>query len=225
MFLLLDNLFYCLENGVLLHQISISKNANGISIRSIELYILAFVVEMLFTMYSYVDAISSTAAIVSSLYFIYIVFNREPFKTQYFAQQEDTFQHWKYIALPCILLACICNFVQENLTLEGGLESSDESRIEQTATVFAFFLECIAILPQILILKRHRTIENLKIEYMICIAVHRGFSLFSWPFRKPNTAYSGSTDWIEIICNLVHTCSSLYFLYTYKLIRQDCKLF
>ena len=47
-------------------------------------------------------------------YFIYTVYNVEPFKTTHFALKEETVSHWKVIVSPLLIISIAVNIFIEN---------------------------------------------------------------------------------------------------------------
>ena len=111
LFRLAGDMSHVLSILVLLLRLRVTKNAVGISIKTQELYLLVFItryLDLFTTFYSMNNTIMKILYILSTAYIVYMVKSTEPFKTTY-EKAHDSFLHWKFAALPCLLLAIITN--------------------------------------------------------------------------------------------------------------------
>ena len=164
-----------------------TKSIVGVSIKSFELYVVVFGLQLLITN-DYVTLFIRSLCVISILYLINLVHNQEPYKSAFLANEShnDYFPHWKYILLPSMILAIFTNLVEENLLLSQE-ESSDGRRIKETLSVFCQYLEASALVPQIALLYRFEEIENFKwyniaslslqnLLYVYCVSSMSGHS-------------------------------------------------
>ena len=49
---------------------------------------------------------------------------------------------------------------------------------------FSLYLESITIIPQLMLLRRSRDIENLTQEYIFFMGLYRGLYIFNWIYRS-----------------------------------------
>ena len=99
---------------VLLLRLRVTKNANGISIKTQELYLLVFVtryLDLFTTYYSLYNSVMKVVYIASTALIIYTVKGTEPFKSTYESAQ-DSFLHWKFAVLPVAVVALVTNIIQ-----------------------------------------------------------------------------------------------------------------
>ena len=139
-----------------------TKSVVGVSIKSFELYVLAFGLQLLITN-DYITAFIELLSIISIFYLINLVYNEDPYKSAFLAHEclNDSFPHWKYIVLPSLILALCTNLVEENFTLSQE-ESSDSKRVTETLRIFSLYIESVALVPQIVLLYRFKEIENFR---------------------------------------------------------------
>lgn len=139
-----------------------TKSVVGVSIKSFELYVVAFGLQLVITD-DCITVFIRLLCVIAILYLINMVYNEEPYKSAFLAieSSNDSFSHWKYIVLPSFILAIATNFVEENFTISQE-ESSDGRRFTETLGVFCLFLEAAAPVPQIVLLYRFKEIENFK---------------------------------------------------------------
>jgi ER lumen protein retaining receptor len=87
----------------------------GISIKTQELYLLVFLtryLDLFTTFYSFYNSIMKILYIFATAYVVYMVYGTEPFKTNY-EKSHDSFLHWYFAVIPCLLLAIV------TIVLEG----------------------------------------------------------------------------------------------------------
>jgi hypothetical protein len=99
---------------VLLLRLRVTKNANGISVKTQELYLIVFVaryLDLFTTFYSVYNSVMKVLYITSTAYIIYMVKGTEPFKTTYESAQ-DSFLHLQFAVAPALVLGFITNFIQ-----------------------------------------------------------------------------------------------------------------
>lgn len=113
-FRLAGDLSHVLSIVVLLLRLRVTKNAIGISIKTQELYLVVFItryLDLFTTYYSFYNTIMKILYISATAYIIYMVKGTEPFKTAY-EKAHDSFLHWKFAVLPCVVLAIVTNLIQ-----------------------------------------------------------------------------------------------------------------
>lgn len=99
---------------LLILRLRVSKNANGISMKTQELYLLVFVtryLDLLTTFYSLYNTLMKIMYISATGYILYMVRMSEPFKTNYDSTQ-DSFLHWKFAVAPVAVLALITSIYE-----------------------------------------------------------------------------------------------------------------
>ena len=113
-FRLAGDMCHVLSILVLLLRLRVSKNAIGVSIKTQELYLVVFItryLDLFTTFYSLYNSGMKILYIASTAYIIYMVRKTEPFKTN-FERAHDSFLHWQFAVIPCVVLALITNLIQ-----------------------------------------------------------------------------------------------------------------
>lgn len=162
---------------VLLLRLRVTKNANGISVKTQELYLIVFAtryLDLFTTFYSLYNSLMKILYISATSYIIYMVRYTEPFKTNY-EKSQDSFLHWKFAVAPCALLAVITY-----LFFGRGLSSFD---LMELFWEFSIYLEALAIVPQLIILQRYREVENLTGHYVFFLGAYRVLYILNWIYR------------------------------------------
>jgi ER lumen protein retaining receptor len=166
---------------------------SGISVKTQELWLLVFVVRYLIVdVYLYfidvdiedlrVDVtnpilkilyIASTASIVVGIK------HTEPFKSVYNAQQ-DSFSHWKWCVFPSALLAYGTVVATDPTPDKAHFLVLYTEEWVGVVFVFSLFLEAVAILPQLEVLRKYRLVENLTGRFVLCLGLYRFLYVIDW---------------------------------------------
>lgn len=158
----------------------------GVSIKTQELRILAFVTGFIanyilwldndvFPRPNFYDNMVSIFSFVSMASIVITIKYTEPFKSLYNLQQ-DSFPHWKYGVVPSALLAtlALCWKGDDATTeLNDTLASLIESKYNtyRWTLIFAMSLEAVTILPQLVILRKYRLVENLTGKFVLFLGL------------------------------------------------------
>jgi len=191
---------------ILLLRLRVVKNAQGISCRTHELFLLVFVTRYLdlFTKYyglynscMKVLYIATTASVINTIRF------REPIASTY-DRTQDSFLHWKFAVLPCVIVAIITHVIQ-------GTRLYDMVDLLWT---FSIYLEAIAILPQLIVLQRYREVENLTGNYIFFMGAYRALYILNWIYRAHHEAYY-QHHFVVYFCGVLQTLLYADFFYYY----------
>lgn len=184
---------------VLALRLQATKSAVGISLKTQELYLIVFLAryaDLFSHFYSYYNSFMKVAFIASTATIIYTVRCRAPWKHKY-DRVQDTFKHWLFAVLPCIVVATLYTFQVSQLSFRGllGLE---------ILWNFSILLEPLAIVSQLFVLQRFREIENLTAHYVFFLGLYRLMYIFNWVWRGTHeSAYHGS--YLAYFCGFVQT--------------------
>lgn len=132
--------------------------------------------------------------ILSSWYTIYLIVIK--FRPMDEEESTDTFRV-EYVLIPCAVLA---SFINYQFTATEILWS------------FSIFLEAVAILPQLHMLRRTGQAEALTRYYIVAFCSYRAFYIPNWIYRYIT---EGVGDPITTTCGVVQTCINFYFVYEY----------
>eukprot|EP01038_Epipyxis_sp_PR26KG_P007856 gene7856-10664_t len=124
----------------------------------------------------------------------------EPFKTNY-EKSHDSFLHFKFAVLPCVIVAVITNYIQ-------GFN------IIELFWTFSIYLEALAIVPQLIILQRYREVENLTGHYVFLLGIYRALYILNWIYRSYHEEFY-KHNWVVYFCGVVQTGLYIDFFYYY----------
>eukprot|EP01138_Halocafeteria_seosinensis_P011502 gb/GECG01011749.1/.p1 GENE.gb/GECG01011749.1/~~gb/GECG01011749.1/.p1 ORF type:complete len:236 (+),score=4.97 gb/GECG01011749.1/:1-708(+) len=197
-----------------------TKNANGISLKTQELYFLVFVTRYLdlfllpWHVHSVYNTIFKLFYLIASGYIVYMLRYVEPYRSTY-SKESDTFYHVQLGILPCFVLALVFNEAKWSLGLLHFLF--------EICWAFSIYLEAIAIFPQLVLLTREGEIENITSHYIATLGAYRAFYLLNWIYRFfTETHYRA---WIPWIAGIVQTGLYADFFYHYvKSLREGAPL-
>jgi len=207
---------HVLSHFLLLRRIYVSRNAQGISLRSQELYLLVFLsryTDLLTTFYGIYNSVMKSLYIVSTAGIVWTIRRKEPICSTYDASQ-DTFRHWKCIVLPCLVLAVLTHVISEERIWELHLLP------QELLWVFSIYLEAVAILPQLDLLRRYRSVENLTANYVFFRGVYRGFYILNWIYRahyEPGYRH----HYVVYACGCMQVLLYVDFFYHWFLSRRE----
>lgn len=192
---------------VLLLRLRVAKNAQGISVRTHELFLLVFVtryLDLFFEFYSVYNSVMKVLYIVSTFMIVYTIRFQEPIKSTY-DKAQDTFLHWKFAVAPCVVVALIIHVAGSGLARFSLLEY---------LWTFSICLESIAILPQLIVLQRYGEVENLTGNYVLFMGAYRALYILNWIYRAHNER-NYQHHWVVYICGVLQTLLYVDFFYYY----------
>ncbi|CAE7897213.1 ERD2B [Symbiodinium sp. KB8] len=185
-----------------------TKNANGISLKTQELYLIVFLTR-------YLDLFTNKTSLYNTLFkifyiaasagLVYLIRFREPFKSMYLFER-DTFLHWKFAVLPCAVLALFINDI--NWT---GFNAWLIFR--EYCWSFSIFLEAIAIFPQLVLLTRDKDVENITSHYIATLGAYRALYILNWIYRAWTEPHYSA--WLPWFCGAVQTLLYADFFWRY----------
>ncbi|EDR26663.1 ER lumen protein retaining receptor [Entamoeba dispar SAW760] len=191
------DLVHLLSIYFLLTKIINHKNCIGISLRSQILFLIVWVtryLDIFYNFYSLYNTILKIVYLTTSAYTIYLISKR--FRATY-DKIHDTLNVW-YLIVPCIVLAFIF---------------TEDYSITEICWTFSIFLEAVAILPQILLLRSTGEVENLNSQYIFCLGLYRALYIINWIYRyATEPSYWSPLTWI---CGSIQTLLYVEYFYYY----------
>jgi ER lumen protein retaining receptor len=190
---------------VLLLRLRVVKNAQGISVRTHELFLLVFVtryLDLFTTYYSLYNSCMKILYIFTTASIIYMIRYQEPIKSTY-DKAQDTFLHWKFAVLPCVIIALITH-----------LFGKHRFNMMELLWIFSIYLESIAILPQLIVLQRYREVENLTGNYIFFMGSYRALYIANWIYRAYHEPFY-QHHFVVYFCGVLQTLLYADFFYYY----------
>lgn len=203
----LADILHLLSFLVLIYHIRKNKNCRGISCKTQEVYLIVFVARYLDLFWSFVSFYNTMMKIFfvfGTAYIIYIMRFKSPYKSTYIPEQ-DNFEYWLYLIPPCFVLGLIFN---------------DGFELGEILWSFSIFLEAVAYIPQLQILRKMGEVEIMTSHYVFCLGGYRFMYILHWIYRISNGL---SISWISMVCGLMQTVLYADFLYYYVKARIERK--
>ena len=166
-FRFLGDMMHLASLAFLMWRVYDKKNCAGVSVKTQELYLLVFVARYL-DLFLYWISLYNTgmkiAFIASTATLIYLMRFKRPYNTTYDPKSDD-FPAWQFLVAPCLILGLIFNF---------------EFTPVEILWSFSIFLEAVAFIPQLAMLRKVREVENLTSNYVFCLGAYRLLYVFNW---------------------------------------------
>lgn len=175
--------------------------AAGISLRSLELYLLVFVCRYLDLFTSYYGFYNTTLKVyfvATTAWAIWLMrrsSSSSSMETMAYDPEQDAVQHWRYVAAPVAILA---------LLTSGSPLQGDDSYPMKLLWTFSIQLEAVAMLPQLILVWRHRRVERLAGFYILGMGLYRMFYILNWIYRAHTEPYYRH-HYIVYICGVVQS--------------------
>ncbi len=163
---------------LLLRRLYVARNAQGISLGTQYVYLLVCLTrytDLFTTFYSIYNSVMKIVFIAIEICLIIKIkrSDRDP--------ELDNFPAVKYLVLPCLLLTLVQSWL-------FGLSLSFnpyilQMQVQEFLWKFSIYLEAVAILPQLSLLKKYRIVENLTGNYVFLLGIYRFLYIINWIFR------------------------------------------
>ena len=209
-FRLAGDLSHVISIFILLLRLVAKRQANGISLKTQELFLVVFVcryLDLFTTYYSLYNSVMKILYIVSTGYIVYMIRYKDTFRTSY-DHSHDSFLHIKFGVVPMACLAVLTMLVRQSFDV-----------IELLWT-FSIYLEAIAIVPQLIVLQRFREVENLDGHYIFFLGAYRGLYILNWIYRSYYEQYYHH-NWIVYIAGGIQTMLYADFFYYYIISKKS----
>lgn len=201
-FRLAGDMSHVLSIFILMLRLTISKQANGISLKTQEMFLVVFLtryLDLFTTYYSLYNSIMKVLYIASTGFIVYMIRYKEPFKSKY-DHSQDSFLHIKFGIIPCLCVAILTQLVQY---------ATDPVELLWT---FSIYLEAIAIVPQLIVLQRFREVENIDGHYIFLLGAYRALYILNWVWRSYNEPFYHH-NWLVYGAGVLQTLLYADFFY------------
>ena len=187
---------------IIIYKIYKDKSCKGVSAKTFEIYLLVFCTRYLdLFMYfiSFYNTFMKLLFIGASIFILYLMHFKDPFKSTYDRKNEDTFPH-VYLIPFAIIMTLLIN---KSYSLWGLVWS------------FSLWLESVAVFPQISIIAKTNGVFTYTAHYLAALGSYRFFYVLLWIYRYIKY---GRILWVSIFSGILQVL--LYaasFIYTLKM--------
>ena len=184
---------------IIIYKIYKDKSCKGVSAKTFEIYLLVFCTRYLdLFMYfiSFYNTFMKLLFIGASIFILYLMHFKDPFKSTYDRKNEDTFPH-VYLIPFAIIMTLLIN---KSYSLWGLVWS------------FSLWLESVAVFPQISIIAKTNGVFTYTAHYLAALGSYRFFYVLLWIYRYIKY---GRILWVSIFSGILQVLTS--FIYTLKM--------
>ncbi|OMJ70004.1 hypothetical protein SteCoe_3375 [Stentor coeruleus] len=188
---------------ILAFRIRNSKNCVGISCKTQELYMIVFAtryLDLFLYFVSLYNTFMKVAYLIITGYLIYLMRFAKLYRQTYDVK-GDSFQYWKWLLGPCFVLSMIFNV---------------EFTFVEIMWSFSIFLEAVAFVPQLEMMRKMGRVENLTSHYVFTLGGYRLLYIFSWVAKIMDNE---PISWISLSGGVVQTILYADFFYYYILAK------
>ena len=206
-FRIAGDMLHVVSRLVLAHRIRKSKNCVGISCKTQELYMIVFFTRYLDLFVNFVSLYNTFMKIsylVFTGYLIYLMRVSKLYRQTYDVK-GDSFPYWKYLLGPCFVMALVFNH---------------EFSFMEITWSFSIWLEAVAFVPQLDMMRKMKEVENLTSHYVFCLGAYRLFYIFEWTSKFMNNEY---ISWISVTAGIIQIVLYADFFYYYILAKLSNK--
>ncbi|RKP30544.1 ER lumen protein retaining receptor [Metschnikowia bicuspidata] len=195
-FRLLGDISHMVSCGILLYSIENNRSIQGISLKTHYLYLLVFLiryVDLLYRFFSVYNTVMKLFFIGTSVYTVYLMVKKYPPSIR---EDIDTFPV-KLLILP----AALCSLI-----------FTHAYTFREVTWSFSVWLEAVAIIPQMYVLRRTGSAENITVHYIFALGIYRTLYILNWLYRY---FVEGKYDYVAILAGLTQTVVYSDFFYVY----------
>ncbi|XP_044470107.1 ER lumen protein-retaining receptor-like [Mangifera indica] len=150
----------------------------------------------LFTRYvSFYNSVTKLVFLGTSIAIVWYMRYHKVVKQTY-NKDEETSRHY-YLILSCFVLALLIPHKYNTIEVLWS---------------FSIYLEAVAILPQLVLLQRSSSIDNLTGNYVFLLGAYRALYILNWVYRY---FAKNKIRWIPWVSDLIQTALNADFFYYY----------
>jgi len=191
----------------LLFRLNAARSCAGISLKTQELYLAVFLcryIDLFTNFISMYNTLMTVLFIGTTLYIVYMM--RETLKESCSPEPEGS-KLCMGLVPACAILALVLNDHTHLDTYFGCLQSF--------LWAFSIYLEAVAIVPQMTLLKRKKVVENITANYIVALGLYRAMYLVNWAYRWFVDPISSIEFLIKVAAGLVQTGLYVQFFRLY----------
>lgn len=195
-FRLVADLSHMASHLILLYLIHHNKSIEGLSLKTQVLYVVVFVLRYADVFTSFISLYNTFMKfffVASSAYTVYLMTNKYQKSIR---NNIDTFPV-KYLVIPLAILSVIF---------------TRSYSIREVTWSFSIWLESVAIIPQLYMLQRTGSAENITIHYIFALGIYRALYIPNWIYRY---FFDNFFDYISVLAGILQTIVYSDFFYIY----------
>ena len=181
-----------------------SESCNDLSQKTQLFYLIVFLsryADLFFKYISLYNTMFKLIYIILSVYLLYFRFDRTCINESHFDDFTCTL---------VIFTLFICALIVNH-----------KFTVLEILWAFSIYLESVAIVPQLLVIKSLRKVDNAIFYYLLILGLYRFLYLFNWVWRYIYVKYY---DWIAMLTGVIQTVLFSIFLSVYFFICHYCHI-
>jgi ER lumen protein retaining receptor len=185
------------------------KSGAGLSLKTQYLLLIVFVSRYTDLFYQFISTYNTLMKILYIGLTTFIILTlkfREPWKASC-AKTEDDFKIVQYALAPCMILAVIYAETHPGHTVR--------EQIMEVLWEFSIYVEAIAIIPQILVLRRTGEVDRFMMLYLLLRGSYRALYIVNWIEREKNEKWY-RIDYSAFIAAVIQTLPFVFFFATLR---------
>lgn len=195
-FRIVADLSHMVSQLLLLYSIHRNKSINGLSLKTQILYVVVFVFRYLDVFTSYISLYNTFMKfffLATSIYTTYLM----TYKYQKTIRENiDTFPA-KYLGMFSGVMALVFTHAYS---------------FREVTWSFSIWLESVAIVPQLYMLQRTGSAENITTHYIFALGIYRALYIPNWIYRY---FFEGRFDYVSVLAGILQTVVYSDFFYIY----------
>jgi len=206
-FRLLGDFSHVAAFAFLLFRLQSAGNCAGISLKTQEFYLAVFVcryIDVFTNFISMYNTVMKCLFIATTAYIVFMM--RTTLKASSSPEPEGT-RLAMFIVPACGFLAIVLN--------DHNVSDSYAACLQSFFWAFSIYLESVAIVPQMALLRRKKVVENLTANYIVALGLYRAMYLVNWAYRWFVDPISGIEFMIKVAAGLVQTGLYVHFFQLY----------
>jgi len=209
LFRLAGDFLHLASFGFLLFQLHSTKSCEGISLRTQCMYLAVFLcryVDIFWNFISLYNSVMKLLFIGTTGYILYMM------QTELKSKQTPELESTKALAVivpGCAVLALLLN--DHSAACSSHLFDCSISFL----WAFSIYMEAVAIIPQLMLLKRKKIVKNITGNYIFCLGAYRSLYLLNWFYRYWVDPISPSEFFIKVFAGIVQTAIFFNFFVVY----------
>lgn len=195
-FRILADLSHMASCVILLYSIEQNKSINGLSLKTQGLYVVVFVlryVDLLYKFISLYNTFMKVFFIGTAIYTVYLMTKKYP-KT--IREDVDVFPVKYLFAFAGV----------------ASLIFTHAYSVREITWSFSIWLEAVAIIPQLYMLQRTGSAENITTHYIFALGIYRGLYIPNWIYRYFT---ENKLDYVAVLAGILQTVVYSDFFYIY----------
>jgi len=209
LFRLAGDFLHLFAFGFLLYHLNSTKSCEGISLRTQAIYLLVFLCRYIDIFWNFISLYNSVMKVLFIGTTGYILFMMKTELKAKLSPETESTKALMVIIPSCALLALVLN--DHNTECSGHPFDCLVSFL----WAFSIYLEAVAIIPQLMLLKRKKIVKNLTGNYIFCLGAYRALYLVNWFYRYFVDPISAPEFMIKVCAGLVQTALFFNFFVVY----------